>query len=65
MGNFTARGGFESDADGLGPPADAGVIQATERDLLRVMESMNPCAARSVRRKTRLSISTVEIASSE
>jgi len=33
MGNFTACGAFERDADGLSPPADAGIIRATEREL--------------------------------
>ena len=33
MGNFTACGAFERDADGLSPPADAGIIRATERAL--------------------------------
>jgi len=33
MGNFTARWIFERDADGFSPPADAGIIRATEREL--------------------------------
>mgnify|MGYP003362440725 CR=1 FL=1 len=33
MGNFAARGGVKRDADGLSPPADAGVIRAPEREL--------------------------------
>jgi len=66
MGYFAARGGFERDIDGTGPSADAGVIRAPEGGFIRVkMESINLCAERSGRRKTRLSISTVEIASSD
>ncbi|CNE34820.1 Uncharacterised protein [Yersinia rohdei] len=32
MGNFAARGVFKRDVDGLNPPADAGVIRASERE---------------------------------
>lgn len=64
MGNFAARGDFKRDVDGLSPPADTGAIRAPERKLYQGKNGINK-SLRSVRRKTRLSISTVEIATSE
>ena len=41
MGNFTARGGFKRDINGLSPPADAGVIRPPERGLHQGKNGVN------------------------
>lgn len=63
MGYFAASGG-ERDIDGPGPSADAGVITESERELHQDKNGVNEYL-RGVRRKTRLSISTVVITGSE
>lgn len=41
MDNFAARGGFKRDVEGLSPPADAGVIRASERGLHQRKNGVN------------------------
>lgn len=41
MGNFATRGGFKRDVDGLGPPANAGVIRAPEPELHQGKNGVN------------------------
>lgn len=41
MLNFTKCGAFERDVDRLSPPADAGIIRATERELHQDKNGIN------------------------
>lgn len=52
MGNFAARRVFERDTDGLSPPADAGVIRATERELHQGKNGINE-SLRSAQREAK------------